>query len=323
MRLRNRNTHSFVAWGSQRDAPRRLKPRITQYLYLAVLFAILGYIVFYIANYWLTFDARGQIVTGTSTMAATRDGRVEELTVSVGERFLEGEAVARIKPPSICEPVAKRAEAITDEIDLNRQRITGINERIRLKRRTLEELSVSRALELDGSDDARPERRLRQAIAELEAERANLREDNRLLRERRARLEPDPRCQSETVTAPFAGRVIGRHRKRDEVVKSGDPILTVQAEDAEPLVVAYLEPEDMASVSAGDLVDVVLPNGVTDTGRIRRTRSSAEDLPGTLWDGYRRKASHLAIEVEPVLSAAKRRWREFHLMEVSVEGRRQ
>lgn len=320
MRLRNRR--GFITQGPERTAPRRFRPRITQFIYLLILFAILAYVVNYTINYLLVFEARGQIVTETTVVSATRVGRIRGLAVAVGDRLEAGSVLASVQPPEVCESPKQRSQSLSADIALNEKRIAGLDERIRFKRRNLEAMALNRALELDGGADAREDRRLRESLTELRVQRETLLEETRLLRDRRRSLQPDPQCEPEVLTAPVDARVVARHRDPQESVTPGDPIITLQPLSASAQVLAYLPADERDSVREGDQVDVILPNGHVDTGRITRIRSSAEDLADTLWDGYRRERSELAIEIEPVAANDEPNWQRFRLMEVEVRGRR-
>lgn len=325
MRLRNR--HSYLATRPEGSPPANPASRVTQFLYFAVLAAVVGYVGWFGVSRYLNFSLRGQVQCERTVVGAARTGTVQGLQARRGDHVQAGQVLARIQPPHACALTAERrgVTALAGEVRVLQARLDGVGEESAGLEAALERSRLRRGLELEVAAEASPER-LRQRVARLGAEARVL--DARLQAARAelaaARRAPAvaPDCQAQVLRAPAAAVVLSRHLGNGEVARSGDPVLSLMLDGAPVWVAAYLETEERRDVRAGQAVVVELPDGSTSTGQVGSVRSSAADFPVNQWDGYRLEPSELMLQVLPMDTATARKWMNFDRLEVRVRGAR-
>lgn len=322
MKLRNRK--GLVNHLPEGQAPVRRAPQLTRWLYFGLLFFVLGYLGYLVAQYLLYVEVRGQVEVDKTQVSPTRGGQLRDMVITEGVTVQAGQQLAAVDPDARCAPTEPDPRLAKLDYD-----IRLLDGRLNLQRQQLQQLraerrryDLRRALEMDGS-------RYRD-LAGLERELDKLRLDIRLgdeelhlKRDTRAQLaaEPPPprvECEPEILVAPFAARVITVHRRNHEYAGRGQPVLTLEALDAPVQIEAYADSRQYARWQAGDHVRVLFPDGSNSKGIIDAVQSAAYNTPARQWDDYVPVEARLRIHLRPADKGASRYWRTFDRMDVTV-----
>ena len=323
-RIRNRDQKKVLTHASEGEPPSSWGQRLTVATYMLGFATVAAMLVYFVGDRLLHFEVRGQIQVERTVVSAPRSGVVERLTVQEGDSVRRGDPLAVIDPSAVCtEPDRSRLRTLRADgrRDSLRQRIVA--DQIADKQAWLQEYRLGRVLELAHRDRPSLED-LRADIRELQHEGRMLTLNIELARAEldslQASLRPDPRCRPYAVRAPEAGVMYALHRRVGEVVRSGDPLMTLQPPEAPVMILAYLEPDDLENVAPGKTVTVFLPDGAKEKAIVEATYSAARKFPQLKWSGYRAMPASLVAEIRPRSRTQAARWRELDLLDVSVKG---
>lgn len=323
-RIRNRDQKSVVSHGPEGEPAASWGQRLTVGGYMLGLGALAALLLYFVGDRLLHFEVRGQIRVEKTVVSAPRGGIVERFGRAEGDSVEQGDTLAVVDPATLCEEFdGGRMRSVLAEVRRDSLRRQLVSERLTERRARLKNATMGRVLEI-GSGTARSPDALRAEIRELEDERRELALELELERAEldslRASDRPDPRCRPYPVRSPGEGVIRARHRRPGEVVRSGDPLVTVEPPNASVSVLAYLEPDDLEDVKPGETVTVYLPDGTKHSGVVESTYSAARGFPGLKWTGYRPVSASLVAEIRPRSPGQASRWRRLDLLDVKVKG---
>lgn len=323
MKLRKRQ--SLVTHLPEEQPPSAVGMRITKLLYIVFLVVLLGYLGYIGLRYLLYEEARGQILIERTQIASTHSGRLVSLPEKAGNRVRKGQVLAELRDDTGC-PTApairdERGQRLLLDAQLDQVKLAGLRTRLANADQAIQRIATQRALEIDAPRHADLER------TRLEA--GQLRSDIALLEQRvalqrmashAATSQPLPAldCVGETLTAPFDGSVAALHARSHEVLRAGEPILSLLPE--RPPVLIEIHPSSTAYQhwTAGTRVDVLLPDGRTHTGVVADVRSAAQPRAERIWNNYVPEDATLVVRIRPDSDAAADAWRTLERMEVTV-----
>ena len=325
MKLRNRQR--IVTAGPEGVPPDHRGPRITAWVYYAVLLFVAGYLIFYVGGRILYFQSSGLMTTRTLLMAPTREGRVADLPYSAGDTVRVGALLARVEPGLGC-PVADttRLMALRMDTRLNRARSDILGERLDYKRARLADLSLRTGLELD-MELRREKDRLALEIEDLDLQRRLLNAEVALQAQALGSASSSvayssPACLPDLVFAPGDGTINAVYVDEFSVVNAGDPLLSLKPLDAPIRALAYANPDVLPSLFPGKTVRIHFPDGSRGEGVIEAVHASAELFPRLDVEAYRYLPGEVVVEIRPVDAGQAEHWRRFERLPIRVTGRK-
>lgn len=200
--------------------------------------------------------ASGRIEADEVRLAAKIPGRVEELTVSAGDRVEAGRVLARLATPELAARVRQAEAAVAaarTSVEQAAARADVLEHHLATARADLERM---RALRDAGAATTRQVEEAEDGVEEVGGElrvaRAQVRQTRAVLAERRAALEAVRASLVENrVTAPMRGLVLHRLAEPGEVVQAGQPVV-VLIDPQELDLEVYVAEDRIGRVRVGD-----------------------------------------------------------------------
>lgn len=329
---------------AEEEGPKK-KKRINwdRMVYLAILFAILGSLLFYLIKNFYFISAPGLVVKESYAVLLPYDIRIDQLyvaeddSVTSGDDLLAFERDFRIDDNTLINSTRSVDEWITKErfsanrnirvktveIEENNKRIEKIEEQIA----KLEKLVI---LDVSGAN----------RIEQYEMEIVGLNSQNRILQEEikywRGYLADLPRYKEEyqstlleqlnansAVTvfkAPISGRIANINYKQYDLVYKGDIILNIELQDE--YVRAYIAQDEYGSIFEGDIVNVIFPDNKRSKGVIEKIYRNLEQLPPEYQDDTRSTVRRFLAIVRPLNEEEQEEWRLNNNLSVEIRKRR-
>lgn len=323
MKLRKRQ--SLVTHLPEGQPPSAGGMRITKLLYIVFLVALVGYLGYIGLRHVLYEEARGQILIERTQIASTHSGRLVSLPAKAGNKVRRGQVLAELRDDTGCPagPAIRdeRGQRLLLDARLDQTKLAGLRTRLVHADQASQRIATQRALEIDAPRPGDLER-MRQEADQLRSDIALLEQRVALQRAaaRAATGQPLPAigCVGETLTAPFDGSVAALHARSHEVLRAGEPILSLLPE--RPPVLVEIHPSSSAYPhwTAGTRVDVLLPDGRSHTGVVADVRSAAQTRAERIWNKYVPEDATLVVRIRPDGDAAADAWRTLERMEVTV-----
>jgi multidrug resistance efflux pump len=331
MKLHQRK--SYLVSQDEGRPQRRKWPRLTQILYiLFILFVFLYVIYFFLArSFYVKTD--GIIEVAKQRIAATHGGKIEQFTLSQGDRFKVGDKLAVIGSARFCSPPAPDMlpAKLTFNIKDEEIELKGLQKEIALLQRIQAQprqanAGIRRALELKAPLLQNPQAesiKILEKQNEIDIQRlriSNLYERLRLYKSAAVSVNNDPRCSAETLSAPFDGYVFSTTFAENEVSSRGETIMTIVADTAEVNIEIYLDNDLFDSAQPQQSFDIILPNGTTSQAVVSEIFSSAITQAEREWNDYKPVIPQLKAHLVPVDPNDIDMWKQYDRYRVNVKG---
>lgn len=325
MKLRNRK--SYITTLSEGTAPMDVKPRITQFIYFAIIGLIVAYIAYIVAERLLYLNARGQVEIEKTLISSVRGGHISSLNITEGQQLRKGDLIARIDPVKQCIPEEnKQLQKLQLDIALNKQKIillkTQQTEMDSLKRG----VELRRALELE-RENFSSERQLWREQNKLTSSLALLKKTLELQLTQLKSIKKDmhnqtvpAECQIEIIRAPFGARVHVVKRRVQEFTKRGEAIVILTKNQGPVRIEAYFTKDELKYIQLGKQAHITFPDGVKSTGVVKAIYSSAYSAPEREWKGYRPLTTGIRVHLFPPNENEKKQWKRYDRLEVRVRA---
>lgn len=328
MKLRNRRSQLPTA--PERSPPKARGPRVTHYIYLLLLAAIVGYLLYIAWQRFMFLEAKGQVEVERITLSASRGGTISKLLVTDDQKVDAGKLLARVTAPQECqdEQEPARLNDLRMEASLTANEASILSERLNELRTTLlERQRLRRALEIDTRLDNLT-RETRESIESTEEDLARKRVRLGLLQDRADELKRQfdqqplpPECRPESIMAPSDGRIYRVAHKEAEVVTRAEPILTFIPTSPKVRVEVVLPNEDVDELQIGQTVSITFPDGIESSGIVGAITSMTSNVIRPDWDPEPPPAEHARVIVHPLSSKDAPLWQAYDRMTVTMRAR--
>lgn len=326
MTMKVRNRRSVLISGDEGRAPHPVGIRVAKWLFIGAVVGVLAYVAFYVQDRMRHFRTPGLVVAEVTPVAPSRDGRVAELPFSTGDAVARGDLILVVEPGIACaQPDTLRVVNLQLDADLARARRNVVDAQIATRERRMQALAERAGLEVDGG--YRAERN------QLETEMEDLRGDRYVLDIQIAGLDraiaefsqdvvsEDTRCYPDEVYAPFNGTVYEVHAAAFSVVRAGDPVLSLKADEPDVRILARVEPELVPSIFKDKSLRVTFPDGTLSVGRVDTVYAAPTAIAPLDLGEYRLLDGEVVMEIVP--DPAQRDaafWRTQDRLLVQVQG---
>ena len=296
------------------EDPRRESLRLGKYVYLAILAAIVIYVLHISLGHFYVLRGEGFVYADRHTVALPFQAQVQRVAVEDGEKVEKGDLLftydsfwlnarmvdygleladleRRYQESRVLADRSERDIATTARyLDAVRDRLAGLKELQSGGLATNERYLEAREEALSTERDL-AELKTTRAAAEARAEVLQKRLD--ALRDEISRLETV--FNDGEARAPEAGVVADTQALTGDVLDEGTPVTRVFYGDR--YVLGYFDPDSLVDYAAGDRVLVELPGGAFEVGRIADVRAFSAQLPNEFQPRFKPAARHRLVIV--------------------------
>ncbi|WP_439843079.1 HlyD family secretion protein [Aeromonas taiwanensis] len=286
---------------------RRIAFRARWYLILLVAFSPVIILLGYLGREWWLTQAPAIITTEPQLVVANGDGFVRSIYLSPGQDVSQGDALMKFESPTLLANIRERqtrlAGMVLDKEEAERERLGNLDVQIEIAERgrreqeaIYNEYAGYRQEKLVSSAEyasallswTQSRITLQQARAEKMQLELQIREDQLTgpLISARQRLveeltEMEATRQQQQPLSPTTGRVSDILVQEGDWVFSGAPLALI-SKHMDPLVIAYVQPKYLSTMTPGHRATVKLPSGERLVARIARPVELADKLPAQL-----------------------------------------
>lgn len=339
--IRYSNKDKFVA---EDEVPIR-KKRINwdRMVYLAILFFIVGSLAVYLVKKFYFISAPGMVVKESYVVLLPYDVRIQQLfiqeddSVIAGENLMSFERDFRIDDNTLINSTRSVDEWITKErftanrtIQVKRVEIEENQKKVELIKKQIAQLEKLVILDVSNSNKVDD---YEMQINDLESENRVLSEEIKywvsylgelpkyMERYQTSLMEQMSANSALTVfKSPTHGNVSIINYKQYDLVYKGEPIMTIEMEDA--YVRAYIPQDEFGSIFTGDIVNVIFPDRTRGKGVIEKIYSDLEKLPPEYQDESRASVRSLLAIVRPLDESQQKKWKLNNRLGVEIRKRR-
>jgi len=308
------------------DAPKRsFSSYVTQWIYLVVVFTILGFIGYYIIHSIYYFNQRGMVLVNHVVISTARGGRILSQPVQVGQHVKKGDLLLRIASPNICKKSVndKKIADLKMQNAFNVMKIKLLIKKRSYKEKQLQKIRYQRSLELFST----PQMDAQTLQDELQDLSANIqllqREDvirRQAIKDLADMILEDHDCVDEFVYAPQDGTIVAVEHKVFEVLQRTESGMDFIADDADVYIEAAFHNKYYNAISMGENVEIRLPDGGLSQGVIKEIKSTSAPFAVQENNRYLQQRTRLLVVVEAANKEEAERWKSFIEMEIEVRG---
>jgi len=307
--------------------PANIRPRITQYIYYAILLFVVGYILYVFVSRFFYVKADGFVEVAKTIMSSSHGGRVIRLPVKEEQKIKTKDLLAVISAARNCGASDNnQLVKLKYELDFNRTKLSLLKRAIKDAKNRLSTFSLQRALETGQSRESVGQKLKLELIKKqntanlLEAQIILQRQQLRKMKHYSPTSALPAECFNESIIAPFAGYVHSVKRKINEFAARGAPLLILTADNAKVRIEAYFKNEQLPYLHKGEIVNVDFADGKTSDAKIKAIYSSAYNVSEREWD--RPAETQIRVHLEPLTKKDAALWKKYDRMEVTVRGRK-
>ncbi len=332
MKLSNKN--SYLTNQSEGKARNRKLPKLTQLLYIVFVILLFGYIIYLLVFRTFMIKTDGVVEVEKYRLAATYGGKIESLRVTEGQSFQRGQTIAIIGAARYCSPPEPdpRLSRLTFQITDEEIKLRGLIAELNLLNKqqaaaTEDTAGIRRALELNAplltEQQSTFDVPIQQQTNEIALQRLtiqSLKDRLESLQNIPPTFDDDPRCVSETITAPFDGYVYSVSLIQNEVSNRGETILTVVDNEAAVSVELYLDNDLYSSAELEHAYTVTFPDGTESEARVAKVNTSAITQSEREWKGYDPVLPKIKAHLVPEQMSDIPLWKKYDRYQVKVKG---
>lgn len=327
MKLYNRK--SFISNASEGKAVESNKKYITQWLYVLILFFMIGYLVYLIIKPYFYISSRGIVTIEQKEMVVPRSGTIEQMRIQAGQEIHKDSLVAIMGPQKSClAEEDTRIEKLIYDIKVNKLRIAAlIKEKNNLSNELTNQLGIIRALELNASlfkSEQKEQQNAQLDLFKLENEINKLKKQTALMNQRAAQIQALNKdrplkndCQSLPLYADAEGIVTEVNSFEQGYLTAGSSLIKYRPIGAKTKVIVLIEDALYQDIITKPKLTVGFPDGSVSFAKVTSV-SAASDQPIT--ELLRQKTNMLKVVLEPEVPADLELWNKFENMAVSIGG---
>lgn len=250
---------------------RASKPRWSRYLYLACVFAFLGYIANMIVGPMLWLQAEGLVTADRVVISLPYEAQILDVGIKPGQVVRKGQFLGQVHSPQVASVIANlasqsaatiaRQAELSIKIEIANEVMKTADERLAEAETSLKKMAGARSVVTDASyrQAVREHYDAVEQIAVRNAERrsslAQLEKLGKAQNEAAAAMEDiRSRYQNGTISAPADGVISDTLARQGDVIRPGEPLAEMFT--GGKFVLAYLDTGTLYSVSPGERVTV-------------------------------------------------------------------
>ena len=312
-------------------------------VYMAILFAIVGSLMYYLFMNYYFISAPGQVVKESYAVLLPYDARINDIlvqeddSVHPGQKVLVFERDFRMNDQTLInstrnvdEFILRERFSATRNIRTKEVQIQENEQAIKSLEAKIKELELLVILDVTNANK----------IETYEREVEKLFSENRILREEikywKGYLAELPKYKEdyqnslieqlqansaeEVFKVPVEGKVSLINYKQYDLVYKRDIIMSVELQD--DYIRAYIPQKEFGAIFRGDVVTVIFPDRTRSKGVIEKIYNSLEQLPPEYQDETKATTRSLLAIVRPLDDNAKEKWRENNKLGVEIRKRR-
>jgi len=324
MKLRHPR-NNLTQYKDEEPPKRSFSSYLTQWLYLAAIFIILGFIGYYIIHSIYYFNQRGMVLVNHIVISSARGGRILSQPVQVGQHVKKGDLLLRVASPNTCKKSLndKKMADLKMQNSLNAMKMKMLIKNRTYKEKQLQKIRYQRSLELF-SKSQMDAQSLQDELQNLSANIQLLRHGKvirrQAIKDLAAIMLEDRDCMDEFVYAPENGTIVAVEHKVFEVLQRTEPCMDFIATDADVYIEAAFHNKYYNAVSMGEDVKIRLPDGELSQGVIKEIKSTSAPFAVQENNRYLQQRTRLLVVVKPANQQEAKRWKPFIEMEVEVRG---
>lgn len=326
---------SYLTKGTDSQAPERIKPRITKYLYYCLLLGLLIYFLYFFGQRFFVFQYPAVVKQEQAWLRVQYGGLLQELDVAAGERFAKGDILATVGPARQCNTSAIDRQIVENQADRDMLllEVQTLDALIQLKQSQISDdeaslFGMSRALELTAPLEIKQRLgQLQDALREMQIERSQKQGELGLLRDAENRLaeskntQADPTCLPEKIYAPYAGKVTQLNSLIGQELDAGDALLSYSKTGSQIAIETFLDYDQYQHISRGERVTIVLPNGDEKAAKVTKIASSEKYRASLPTEGDNDLTlPKMKVTLSPVNPQEAQAWKQFELQQVTIRG---
>lgn len=312
-------------------------------VYLAILFTILGSLVFYLIKNYYFISAPGQVVKESYVVLFPYDVRIDDLLVSEDDSVQSGQLLMKFERDfriedntlvnstrSVDEWITKERFSATRNIRVKLVEIEENKRRIALLEANIKQLELMVILDVTNASKIES---YQMEIARIQSENRILEEEIRYWRSYLAQLplyrqryqnslleQLDANGAVTGFHSPISGLISNINYKKYDLVYKGETILNIELDEA--YIRAYIPQKEFGSIFEGDIVNVIFPDKTRSKGIIEKVYSNLEQLPPEYQDDTRATVRSLLAVVRPLNDEQARKWKLNNKLGVEIRKRR-
>lgn len=118
--------------------------------------------------------------------------------------------------------------------------------------------------------------------------------------------------------SPMSGIVTRIYKRPNEVALKTEDIMNVHQQES-VFIKTFFQQEDLSSITEGDQVVLIFPNGVKSHGRIKRFYSATYRLPPEFQKKYESTTRSIAADIYPDNADELAEWQKFYKISVQIK----
>lgn len=322
---------------------RRKKINWDRMVYLAILFFIIGSLIFYMIKNYYFISAPGQVVKESYVVLFPYDIRIDSLLVKEDQKVKAGEVLLNYQRDfrledntlvnstrTVDEWIIKERFTANRNISTKAVEIAEHKKQIQNLQEKIEKLKLLVILDASGTNnlenyEAEIERRSSQIIIleeEIRYWRGYLNELPRYRQQYQETLisQLDATGAVAPFRAPITGLIANINYKNYDLVYKGETILSIELDES--YIRAYIPQKEYGSIFEGDVVTVIFPDRTKGKGVIEKIYSSLERLPPEYQDDTRTSVRSLLAVVRPLNKEQEKKWKLNDKLNVEIRKRR-
>jgi len=280
-------------------------------IYLTILVILLGFLGHWAWTRTIYLEAPALVQAREFLVQSTETGRIESLTVEIGDAVTPETVVARLNvtqrlkdqwSPEMLARLNESLNRLQGEAEVTAREValkSGLAASLGRERHRSRELLELRVVKYSDYKKLDLEHQgLQVEIGKLQKRLTVLQEERRLLEELYQRYLSPPNQVRLDLKPPMPGVVILKNRQAGEVVLAGQPVLTLY-DPKDLFVKAYVPQEYQPSISIGDQAVILFKDGSRLQGEVRKLYPSSETLPPEYQEYYMTRQRAIIAEIQP------------------------
>ncbi len=347
----NRNAGKIRVLQEVRPAPKKLNwDRI---IYLGVLIAVAGFILFMIVSSRLYIKGEGQVLFKKLDIQLTEDIQIVNFVYHAGDSVDIGDTLFFYYPGETIRtmtsaPQTREVIVSNDNLDwIVRERLTTlkrielaniqISECRRLIRHTGEEkkriehevyLDIYPATKLDqylqkltelehGIISGQEEIKFHEQYLKYLDAREEIERSNIFRKSKNDQLALHPVPVLKPYISPVKGSITQVYKEDYEVALESQTILSIH-NPTNLYIKAFYDQKNIRHLSEGDVVDVKFPDGTTSMGVLQRFYFATYQLPEEFQKKYEPTTRSIAADIVPINEVELEKWKAFYKLNVKI-----
>lgn len=308
------------------------KSSITQWAYIIIVLLMTAYLLYLLVKPYYVIEVKGLVDVDSRDVVAERDSVLQQLAVSNGQAFKQGDLLATFAPEKRCvvEP-----DPALEKLSFDMQVLSNDIKALQQEKAALAALPASsagiqRALEVNASLFRQQQQQQQLQQQELDKLNIKIRKEQQrlalmakrhsgLLDAQNARPVAEA-CLAKAVYATEDGQVTDVRVLAQGFAAKGQPILKYRPDNAAVEVVFLADAVLYRSFAQQSQLMVTFPDGTESLGQVAQIQSIASKVGGNLNDLLSRDQVQLRMTLVPADPADSSLWLKYVRLPVTVRG---